>query len=829
MAQKRRIFTLVTILLAVTLLFSSILTVFAWTDFTQSRTNEFRGTVEKTDVVLQKYEKNQDGTIISRPVKNAEFMLYRLGFDGSWQQIGGIFTTNASGKITVEKLSSGKYKFVEIRPGFGYEFDQIGGVDVTEYEFEIRPEDAEGIGIVVVEAYNRRRQTSLEITKTVKIDENTILDPDKIAEIMATEFEFTVNFSDGGTYSYRIDGGSSIPLKSGDTLRLKHGQKAVFENLPVGLYYEVFETSNPDFIITSSGSSGSLLPDETACANFTNIYGKPDPKKTKITVKKVVIGEIPDSEKDREFIFYISINGGAKQMFKLKNGESKTFELDSGDTYSITEEDPFGWGYVQTSAVDGMGTACEPDITITYINRYIGDIFVDIDGEKTWDLSQNPGAKLPESIKIELIAGGKVVQTATVKPDADGKWNFHFSAPKYDADGAEIVYTIREVEIPGFVSAVDGFNIENRPVKSITTAPAKVRKTVTGKAPSPHETYEFNIKSLGNAPMPTREKVSITGEGTANFGDIIFQAAGIFRYEISEKIGSTVNCTYDKTVYTMVVEIVELDGELSVKSVIYHKEDGTQIDAPTFTNHYSDDRVPGGGEVAISGTKTWNHGSNPVENQPKSITVKIMDGDKIAASAVITEADHWQWKFILPKFREDGKTEIKYTVDESEIPHYDKVIEGFDLINIHESVRVETTEIGGKKTWEFGDAPADDRPESITIFIKNGDKIVAKIDVSSDDNWAWSATLPKFDEHGKIIKYTVDEANVPHYSHSVNGYDIVNKYVGKDYPGDGPSTGDSSNFGLWLMISATSLVLLICTILFNIYYAKRRNSGTRYR
>jgi pilin isopeptide linkage protein len=89
-------------------------------------------------------------------------------------------------------------------------------------------------------------------------------------------------------------------------------------------------------------------------------------------------------------------------------------------------------------------------------------------------------------------------------------------------------------------------------------------------------------------------------------------------------------------------------------------------------------------KVTVRGQKTWNHGNNPIGNRPQGIVIYIKDGSQIAASAMITNIDHWQWCFTLPKFRADGSV-ANYTVDEDQPANYTKEINGYDLINTYKS------------------------------------------------------------------------------------------------------------------------------------------------
>ena len=65
---------------------------------------------------------------------------------------------------------------------------------------------------------------SLTVTKEVRN-----ADGSEVTEEQAQKkFTFKVTFSDGGTYTYRIDNGEEQSLESGGTVTLRHGQELVF-------------------------------------------------------------------------------------------------------------------------------------------------------------------------------------------------------------------------------------------------------------------------------------------------------------------------------------------------------------------------------------------------------------------------------------------------------------------------------------------------------------------------------------------------------------------------------------------------------------------------
>ena len=185
---------------------------------------------------------------------------------------------------------------------------------------------------------------------------------------------------------------------------------------------------------------------------------KPEQPATLI-VKKQLAGESPEADKDKEFHFTLAVDG-VEQRFTLRPGESKEFEIPAGSRYEVREDDYFQDGYALTLE-NGTGTALPGGtVTVTATNTYIGAVQAEIKGEKTWEQGGHAVA-LPESITVRLKNGEIVVEEITVTPDEHGEWHYAFTAPQYDADGKEIVYTVEELPVVGFIPSYDGFNILN--------------------------------------------------------------------------------------------------------------------------------------------------------------------------------------------------------------------------------------------------------------------------------------------------------------------------------------------------------------------------------
>ena len=70
-----------------------------------------------------------------------------------------------------------------------------------------------------------------------------------------------------------------------------------------------------------------------------------------------------------------------------------------------------------------------------------------VKGEKVWDDKNDPSR--PSEITVRLLQNGVEYQTQTVNAGTD--WKYEFSGiPKYDADGKEYVYSVKEAPVDGY-------------------------------------------------------------------------------------------------------------------------------------------------------------------------------------------------------------------------------------------------------------------------------------------------------------------------------------------------------------------------------------------
>lgn len=210
---------------------------------------------------------------------------------------------------------------------------------------------------------------------------------------------------------------------------------------------------------------------------------------------------------------------------------------------------------------------------------------------------------------------------------------------------------------------------------------------------------------------------------------------------------------------------------------------------------YKDEALPGGGfstDVAnigrteIAGTKTWKDYGNVYQTRPDSLPLtlyrQIPGGAEMPVSeetmkaegAVLgwenTDSDLWSYHYRnLPAADDNGNLytyRVEETVPETGIDgdRYDSSQNGYDLTNkLTGSVDVPVTKI-----WTDGGDADHTRPEALELVLfgngteKDRVSINLKETSYSGDRWTYTfKNLPKYDEEGKKIAYTVNEDSVP--------------------------------------------------------------------
>ena len=269
------------------------------------------------------------------------------------------------------------------------------------------------------------------------------------------------------------------------------------------------------------------------------------------------------------------------------------------------------------------------------------DAKVNVEGTKTWDDGNNQDGIRPESITVNLLADGEVVDTAEVT--AEDNWSYEFNnLPKY-AEGKEIVYTVSEGNVKGYEAKVDGYNLTNtHKPETISVEGTKTWDDANNQDGIRPESITVNLLADG--------EVVDTAEITAEDG---------WKYSFNEL-----------PKYAEGKEIVYTISEEAVNGY------EAKVDGFNLTNTHTPETI------SVEGTKTWDDGNNQDGIRPESITVNLLADGEVVQTIEVTADDNWSYEFNeLPKYAE-GK-EISYTISEEPVEGYKVKVDGYNLINTH--------------------------------------------------------------------------------------------------------------------------------------------------
>ena len=355
-------------------------------------------------------------------------------------------------------------------------------------------------------------------------------------------------------------------------------------------------------------------------------------------------------------------------------------------------------------------------------------------------------------VEVILKADGTEVQRASL--DVAGNWTHTFdNLREYNANGQKINYTVEEVSLPNYDSAVSGDMDKGFVITNTNNEKVSISGT---------KTWNDNNNQDGVRP----DKITINLLANDNKVD-------------SKEVTANDNWAYS---FDNLAKYDDKGKEITYTVTENPVDDYT---SEQKGNDFTNTHTPATTE--ISGTKTWKDNNNQDGIRPDKITIHLMANGQEVHTTEATVANNWSYSFSdLPKF-ENGQ-EINYTVIEDQVPGYTGEQNGNDFTNTHTPA---TTEISGTKTWKDNNNQDGIRPDSITVeLLANGESTGNTQTVSVDTNWEYIfKDVPKY-ANGQEVIYTVREVSIPEgYTSEANGMDITNMHT--------PETTEVSGTKMW--------------------------------
>ena len=299
---------------------------------------------------------------------------------------------------------------------------------------------------------------------------------------------------------------------------------------------------------------------------------------------------------------------------------------------------------------------------------------IDIPVEKVWKGDEDFDVR-PESVTVELLADGKSIgeEGLTAELNEENEWKFTFEGLDQYADGKEIEYSVKEVEVPaGYKSEAEGDNKGWTITNTFTPVhfDPPVMKVVEGDEADSDDTFTFQFEGLDGAPMPegaegqTKTATLKAGE-EYEYGDVYLVEPGTYQYKITEVNEGKEGYAYDETEYLLVFEItVDEDNQLAVKLTINGEEADYQNLTPSqfkFVNEYRD-------YIDVEVVKIWEDNDDEQGLRPEELEVTLYANGEAVETVTLSEENGWAYKWEGLEFSDENFEEISYTVKEDNVP-----------------------------------------------------------------------------------------------------------------------------------------------------------------
>ena len=602
-----------------------------WT-YTFANLDEFKEGVRITYTVTEEKVEEYETTIEGFNITNTHTPeLIEVSGTKTWDD-----ADNQDGmrpeSITVRLLANGKEvaeKVVTESTNWSYTFTNVpkyeAGQTITYTVTEDAVEGYEG----TVDGMNiTNKHTPITITingQKVWVDEDNVegLRPESIivrlfangTEVKSTE----VTSENNWTYAFE-----NLPQYS-------KGKEINYtaEEDTVEHYESSIDKDNKFIIVNTHDPKDITISGTKTWIDEENRYGRPESITVTLTGKigdKVIIEETKEVTEEDNWTYEFT------NLPEYREGILIVYTIDEADVKDYDK------------LVNGF------DITNTYNPETISII-----GTKTWEDNDNQDGLRPESIIINLLANGEVVETMEVTEE--NNWTYEFTNQVVYANGVEIEYTVEEITVDGYTTAVEGFNITNHHTpETVSYTVAKVWKDQNNNDRIRPE--EITVRLLADGKEIDVQVIGEETEWTYSFNNLPkYRDGGVaIKYEIIED---------EVKGYTTSIEQTVSETDINITNVI-------------ITNTHENEK----NEITIN--KIWDDSNNEAGIRPESITVTITGkvNDEVVVEDIveITKEDNWTYTAENHDKYLDGE-EIVYEIEEQEVEGYITFYDGYDITN----------------------------------------------------------------------------------------------------------------------------------------------------
>ncbi len=270
-------------------------------------------------------------------------------------------------------------------------------------------------------------------------------------------------WDDADNQDGRRPAGLTVTLSNGvdsiETVTLSEDNQwtATIENLPKykDAGKEIIYTWTEDEEGLSEGYALTTTSSEGTVTTLTNSY---EPEVREATVTKIW-DDADNQDGKRPENLTVTLSNGIEDVETVTLSEENQWSatVENLPVYKAGEKIVYTWTEADVEKYELTGTAENGTITLL-TNSHVPET-TELTVYKNWKDKHDKYDKRPAEITVYLHADGEIVQTVQITEE--DKWRHTFSElPKY-ADGEEIVYTISEEPVDGYITDIEDMTITN--------------------------------------------------------------------------------------------------------------------------------------------------------------------------------------------------------------------------------------------------------------------------------------------------------------------------------------------------------------------------------
>lgn len=707
-------------------------------------------------------------------------------------------------KVVAEDVDNIEEDLVNVATATGKYTDGNGNEkDVTkDGETSVTPEEKNDLNIIKSQKVNGEDVEDdtrvvpgdkINYTITVTNTGNTVLTNVEVTDSMLTNSNFVLTDKDGftledgkliiatlelnetktitATYTVQETDMSQTVGTIANTATAKSDkvpEKPAIVEVPTEAWYADITTTK-----TSEGSASPLHELDTITYKLTATNSGNDDGSV------VIADTVPQGTKLVENS--IRLDGVDTSYTETQLNDGITVYLNAGETKTLTFKvtiNPF-----ETEKVTIVNDEATQDGNkIPGTSDEVEKEYTSVTVNKTWVDNEIQAQRRPDAIRFELYADDNYTNKYYDMSTVEDTNSYTFDKlSKYNSDGTNIVYTIREKEI------------NTGDLKFYTSSSEE--PTVD---PNGNKTYDFT--NTFTKPTDTKS-ITVTKKWEDNNNAAGKRTPSVKLHLNNEEVVLTAenaDTTNGNIWSTLLTKPVYNDNGEEITYTLTEKEENVpqwyvaSVSEYTVTNTF---KAPTDQKYDITIIKVWDDNSNEANKRPEKITLTLnkidVDGNTVKVKDIELTGDataaQWTATENVQKYDEKANKIHYFVVEDStdSIFYINTDTVTTDLTTTNKFVVPEDkAEITIRKVWNDNN---NETKRTSVIFAITGNGATTNATLTSenaktDNGNIWEKqvnTLPKYDSLGNVIEYTFDEVNVPTgYIKTLNGNEITNSLPG---------------------------------------------------